>query len=359
MKDYRNANMNFAPQGAGRPSRDARPEWFNRRFAKRLFCLIMAISLLSNTLGFVADDLSFTQNRPASAEILDINLEPNGGDALNSGDLELDIPLADDGSDGLDQIGDLSLTHELASNGAGDENTYVLQLNGETRLLLSDLVKQMNLPVRDMKLVQNVSLLPNELDPTIDMSRFVSIVAVEDDFLICLKPLFAEAKLLVYVQDVVFAIRLLNDPTLPLEDVAKAAQTLSENPSPFDAIFTCDFERQPVNIRLSALLAWAGLPISARNVVNVGAVEHYGDEVQVLDIEKLEGDYQITAKQNFAGIEFAVFTENETYTIALLNGRAADGQAQTEVGLEGCIELSVAIPIVEAHVAAVVAAPLR
>ena len=87
MKDYRNANMNFAPQGAGRPSRDARPEWFNRRFAKRLFCLIMAISLLSNTLGFVADDLSFTQNTLASAEILDINLEPNGGDALNSGDL--------------------------------------------------------------------------------------------------------------------------------------------------------------------------------------------------------------------------------------------------------------------------------
>ena len=271
-----------------RGPRGAVSGWVNRRFAKRLFSMLMVISLLSNTLGFAVDDLGLVQNGPVSVENEDIFIESNGPDLDGLSDsLELDGLLSGDSDESLELNSDLSLDSNLASNGAEGGHTYTYRLADETRLLLSDLVEPLELPVSDMKTVENVVLLDNEADPAINMSLFVSVVAIEDDFLILLKPGFAEAKLTVYTRDSLFTLRLVGDPTLKVEDVARAAQKLAENPAPFDALFSCDFERQPVDIRLSALLEQVGLPVEVKNVTDVGIVEHYGDEGHCLSIENL------------------------------------------------------------------------
>ncbi|MBR3240348.1 MAG: Cna B-type domain-containing protein [Oscillospiraceae bacterium] len=332
MKDYRNNTLDREPKATGLMRRGDRPGRIDRRFARRLFSLLLVISLLSNTLGFVADDVMPVQGRRASAEILELDdgigaMEPN---EISDG-LTLDDSLGDLSDDGLDHIGDLSLSQGLVSNGQGSENTYVYHMQAETRLLLSDLVKKLNLPVRDMQFVENVIVMPNEQDPTLDMSLFVQIVALEKDFLFCLKPLFKDVRLTVYTADGTFILRLVNDMTLKPEDVTLAAQTLAENPIPFDAVFSYDFAGKPARIRLSRLLEQVGLPIKLRSITEVGVVEHVGLEGQVLTIERAKNDYVLTVRHPFNEIELAVFTGTASYSIALLNGGAKEGGDDSEM----------------------------
>ena len=96
MKDYRNNILDREPMAAEPTRRGARTGWIDRRFAKRLFSLLLVISLLSNTLGFVADDLMPVQGRQASAEILEIDTGV-GGMASNdiSDGLDLEDSLED------------------------------------------------------------------------------------------------------------------------------------------------------------------------------------------------------------------------------------------------------------------------
>ena len=328
---YRNKRVDREPKAAEVTRRGDRPGWIDRRFAKRLFSLLLVISLLSNTLGFVTDDLMPVQGRQASAEILEIDTGV-GGMASNdiSDGLDLEDSLEDLTNDGLDQIGDLSLSQGLVSNGQGSEKTYVYHMQGETRLLLSDLVQKLNLPVRDMQFVGNVILMSNEQDPALDMSLFVQIVALDKNFLFCLKPLFRDVRLTVYTTDGTFILRLVNDMTLKPEDVTLAAQTLAQNPTPFDAVFSYDFARKPARIRLSRLLQRVGLPIKLKSIAEVGVVEHIGLEGQVLAIEKAKNDYVLTARHPFNEIELAVFTDTASYSIALLNGRAVGGDEGEE-----------------------------
>ena len=332
MKDYRNNTLDREPKATGLMRRGDRPGRIDRRFARRLFSLLLVISLLSNTLGFVADDVMPVQGRRASAEILELDdgigaMEPNE----ISDSLTLDDSLGDLSDDGLDHIDDLSLSQGLVSNGQGSENTYVYHMQAETRLLLSDLVKKLNLPVRDMQFVENVIVMPNEQDPTLDMSLFVQIVALEKDFLFCLKPLFKDVRLTVYTVDGTFILRLVNDMTLKPEDVTLAAQTLAENPIPFDAVFSYDFAGKPARIRLSWLLEQVGLPIKLRSITEVGVVEHVGLEGQVLTIERAKNDYVLTVRHPFNEIELAVFTGTASYSIALLNGGAKEGGDDSEM----------------------------
>ena len=345
MKNNQNINMINAPMGPEPPRRDLAWRWPDRRFIKRLLCMLVVVSLLFNTLGIVVDDAGIWQNRLASAENLDIGPGAGGYETgMPSGELELDDPLADDFDGSLDQVGDLSLTHNLASVAPGEENAYAYQLTGETSLLLSDLVEELKIPIEEMKLVENVSLLGNEQDPTIDMSLFVSIVAMDEDYLIYLRPGFAEAKLNVYTATQMFTIRLVNDPTLTTEEVALAALALSEDPSAFEPPFSYDFESDPARVRLSWLLEQVGLSIKAGNVTDVGVLEINGDEGDILDIKKLKRDYRLTALRNFTEVELAVFTDSDIYTIALKNGGAyqtadgSDDQGQDEDGDVGRAE---------------------
>ena len=301
--------------------------------------MLMVVSLLLNTFGFTGADAWTRQNRLMSAEAIDFDLESDGFDTDDKADgLELDDGLVDLTVGDLDKA-DLSISQNLASNTASGDNTYVYQLTGQTRLLLSDLVEELALPVKEMKFVQNVSLLGNEQDPTIDMSLFVSVVAMDEDFLFYIKPLFAEARLNVYTDTGMFTLRLVNDPNLTLEEVRLAALELSENPSAFEPLFSYDFDYEPAAIRLSRVLEAVGLSIKGKNVEEVGVVEQTGDEGNILDIEAVKDDYKLTAKRGFSEIELAVFTANDIYTISLLNGRAvgsgegAEGQEQTEVGV--------------------------
>ncbi|MBQ6121150.1 MAG: hypothetical protein IJI59_05345, partial [Clostridia bacterium] len=328
MKDYRNIESNRAPRDLESRRHGLWRGWINRRFAKRLFSTVVVVCLLSNTLGLVVDDINTAQTRLASAEILEINPEP----FAFAEDLETDTSLADAYDDALDQLGDLSLSNNLASNAAGDGKTYAYRLEDETRLLLSDLIVKLELPVRQLKDIQSVSLQNNGANTGIDMSLFVAIAEVEDDYLIVLKPLFAEARLTVYTVDGMFNLRLVNDPTLTAEEVAKAAMALSEDPEGFGPLFSCDLRDASSKIRLSALLKRAGLPIKVSDVVDLGVIEHNGKEGQCLTIEKGKKDYRLTVIRSFNEIELAVFTGSKSYTIVLQNGRASDSeQTETDV----------------------------
>ncbi|MBQ6325693.1 MAG: hypothetical protein IJI26_06470, partial [Clostridia bacterium] len=328
MKDYRNIESNRAPRDLESRRHGPWRGWINRRFAKRLFSMVVVVCLLSNTLGLVVDDINAAQTRLASAEILEINPEP----FAFAEDLETDTSLADAYDDALDQLGDLSLSNNLASNAAGDGKTYAYRLEDETRLLLSDLIVKLELPVRQLKDIQSVSLQNNGANTGIDMSLFVAIAEVEDDYLIVLKPLFAEARLTVYTVDGMFNLRLVNDPTLTAEEVAKAAMALSEDPEGFGPLFSCDLRDASSKIRLSALLKRAGLPIKVSDVVDLGVIEHNGKEGQCLTIEKGKKDYRLTVIRSFNEIELAVFTGSKSYTIVLQNGRASDSeQTETDV----------------------------
>ena len=152
MKDYRNIESNRAPRDLESWRHGPWRGWINRRFAKRLFSMLVVVCLLSNTLGLVVDDINAAQTRLASAEILEINPEP----FAFAEDLETDTSLADAYDDALDQLGDLSLSNNLASNAAGDGKTYAYRLEDETRLLLSDLIVKLELPVRQLKDIQSV-----------------------------------------------------------------------------------------------------------------------------------------------------------------------------------------------------------
>ncbi len=328
MKDYRNIESNRAPRDLESRRHGPWRGWINRHFAKRLFSMLVVVCLLSNTLGLVVDDINAAQTRLASAEILEINPEP----FAFAEDLETDTSLADAYDDALDQLGDLSLSNNLASNAAGDGKTYAYRLEDETRLLLSDLIVKLELPVRQLKDIQSVSLQNNGANTGIDMSLFVAIAEVEDDYLIVLKPLFAEARLTVYTVDGMFNLRLVNDPTLTAEEVAKAAMALSEDPEGFGPLFSCDLRDASSKIRLSALLKRAGLPIKVSDVVDLGVIEHNGKEGQCLTIEKGKKDYRLTVIRSFNEIELAVFTGSKSYTIVLQNGRASDSeQTETDV----------------------------
>ena len=330
MKNNQNTDMNIAPMSQEPRRRDLAWRQPDRRFMRRLFSMLLIVSLLLNTLGVVADDGGLARNRWASSAEVAIDTGIGGLESnAPSGDLELESPLEDDFNGGLDMVGGLSLNHKLASVAPGDENTYAYQLTGETQLLLSDLVTELKLPIEEMKLVENVSLLGNEQDPTIDMSLFVSIVAMDEDYLICLKPRFAEAKLNVYIPERMFTIRLVNDPTLTVEDVALAAQELSEDPSAFEPLFSYDFNREPVRVRLSKVLEQVGLSIKTEKVTDVGVLEKNGDEGNILDIDGVKSDFRLTALRDFSEIELAVFTDGDIYTIALKNGAAYDAAGAT------------------------------
>ena len=349
MKDYRNTNMNYEARGAEPRRRGPGTGRLDRRFAKRLFSMLMVVSLLCNAFGFVVDDFDAMRqmgvNRPASAESAVISSaakEANGA----PGELELDADAMDAYDDTLDHIGDLDISQDIASNSAGDDNVYTYKLDDETKLVLSDLVKQLKLPIKRMDLIENVSLLGNEKDPAIDMSLFITIVAVEDDYLIFLKPQFADAKLLVYTADKVFTIRLVNDMTLDLEDVRKAALKLEQDPSARQSVFRCDFDHNPARIRLSKLLDQVGLSINVKNVQDVGVLERKGNEGGTLAIKRVKNDYDISAMKRFAEIDLAVFTADNTYTIALLNGEPVETGAseQTNVGYEEDQEIDLSNP---------------
>jgi len=318
MKDYRNIESSRASRNLETRQRGPWRGWINRRFAKRLFSMLVVVCLMSNTLGLVADDINSAQTRLASAEILEINSDLM---ALAE-DLETDTPLADAYDDTLDQLGNLSLSHDLASNAAGDGETYVYRLENETRLLLSDLIVKLNLPVRRLKDIQSVSLQNDVANTGIDMSLFVAIAEVEEDYLIVMKPLFAEARLTVYTIDGGFTLRLVNDSTLKAEEVAKAAKALSEDSEGFGPLFSVDLGDASTRIRLSVLLQRAGLPIALDDVVNLGVIEHSGNEGQCLTIEKGKKDYRLTVMRSFNVIELAVFTGTKSYTVVLKNGRA-------------------------------------
>ena len=326
MKDYRNIESNRAPRDLESRRHGLWRGWINRRFAKRLFSMLVVVCLMSNTLGLVVDDINAAQTRLASAEILEINPEP----FAFAEDLEPDTALADVYDDALDQLGDLSLSNNLASNAAGEGETYTYRLEDETRLLLSDLIVKLELPVKRLKDIQSVSLQNDGANTGIDMSLFVAIAEVEDDYLIVMKPLFAEARLTVYTVDGMFTLRLVNDPTLTAEEVAKAAMALSEEPEGFGPLFSCDLRDTSSKIRLSALLKRAGLPIKVSDVVDLGVIEHNGKEGQCLTIEKGKKDYRLTVIRSFNEIELAVFTGSKSYTIVLRNGRASDSE-QMEV----------------------------
>ena len=70
MKDYRNIISNRASRDQESRRRGLWQGWIDRRFAKRLFSMLVGVSLLSNTLGIVANDINDIQARLASAEIL-------------------------------------------------------------------------------------------------------------------------------------------------------------------------------------------------------------------------------------------------------------------------------------------------
>ena len=75
MKDYRNIESSWASRDLESRRRGLWQGWVNRRFAKRLFSMLVVVCLLSNTLGLVVDDINAAQTRLASAEILEINPE--------------------------------------------------------------------------------------------------------------------------------------------------------------------------------------------------------------------------------------------------------------------------------------------
>jgi hypothetical protein len=328
MKDYRNIISNRASRDQESRRRGLWQGWIDRRFAKRLFSMLVVVSLLSNTLGIVANDINDIQARLASAEILEINPEP----FAIAEDHGLDISPTDLYEDALGQLGDLSLSHNLASNTTGEGDTYAYKLEGETRLLLSDLIEKLKLPVSKLKDIQSVTLQKSRASTAIDMSLFVSIAQVEDDYLIVMKPLFAEVRLTVYTIDGMFNLRLVNDPTLTEEEVAQAATVLSEDPEGFGPLFSCDLVDAPSKLRLSALLELAGLPLTVDRVVDVGVIEHSGKEGRCLSIEKGKKDYRLTVIHSFNRIELAVFTDSKSYTVVLQNGRAA-GSEQTETDI--------------------------
>ena len=118
MKDYRNIESSRASRDLESRRRGLWQGWVNRRFAKRLFSLLVVVCLMSNTLGLVADDINAIQNRLASAEILEINPDS----FAFAEDLEPDTSLADAYDESL-ELGDLSLSNHLTSNAAGEGKT--------------------------------------------------------------------------------------------------------------------------------------------------------------------------------------------------------------------------------------------
>ena len=124
MKNNQNTNMNTAPMGREPRLRDLAWRQPDRRFMRRLFSMLLIVSLLLNTLGVVADDGGMARNRWASSAEVAIDTGIGGLESdAPSGDLELESPLEDDFNGGLDMVGGLSLSHNLASVAPGDENT--------------------------------------------------------------------------------------------------------------------------------------------------------------------------------------------------------------------------------------------
>ena len=282
----------------------------SRRFMKRLLSLLLALYLLLNSFAFAMDDA---------------DMYPTLASSEQSGSVE-EAPVEMD----------MSLEGDPQPDQEADPNTFVYILHGETELSIGALIKQLKMPF-DLEDIQYVTVLGSEEDLVLGQSEPLTVVMVEQDYIISIEHAFAEAGVTIYTNDGgMYTLKLRTQ--LADEDANLAMNELGEvmlgeifTGLESDSGYVYSMENDEGPVYLSQILSAVHLPLQTRSVTSVGVVEQVAGDAQRLSVAQENGDYVIMPLENFDALELAVCADSGIYTIALLNGRAVENtEAPTE-----------------------------
>lgn len=269
------------------------------RFAWRVVCFMLALSVLLNSFSFTVDGMT----SPASIAAAEAeNVEPS---IEISGDAELD--------------GEAAAQAEAPLG----EDDYVYDLLGEKTVLLSRIFEACELPVpmQDVDMV----VLPGG-DETAEASELVDIKALRDEFdRICDYEItalqsFEQASLSVYVGDQIYTLTLINEIWI-IDDADLSGDDDDFDDTAADAAdgtYAFSFGGSG-RVNLSDILAACGMPIGLGDVEMLG--QPGGDSDAPISVERQGADYGISVLEPFDEARLAVYTANDLYTLLLLDGR--------------------------------------
>ncbi|MBQ8080330.1 MAG: hypothetical protein IJ240_00355, partial [Clostridia bacterium] len=306
--------------------------FFQRGFAKRLFSILLVLSILLNMPAVAVDEAAAVESH---------SLEIDEGVVINAADPEI----IESGEVDLELAGDSDIEDYWL-----EDNTFTFDLGMSQNVLLSTILAVNELPL-DMKWISDVVVLGA---PVVDEKKrkaqdteYLSIEPVEEDYMITVLWEFLEAGIAVYtIDDEAYTFKLTNiyDPEIAerieadleryYEGVANAiGQDLTTDAPIENAADTSDDALSPSYIysfngangsMLSEIFEAIGISIDLSEVEAVGLLGGYSDAPdELIFVEQIEDNYAFTVLKDFQELGVAVYTADDQYTILLTDGKAS------------------------------------
>ena len=349
---YMNIKKNTGKDGVRAASNDRTPlrlrpkvldAFFNGKMCKRVFSLLLVLSLLLNIPAVAMDETSAADNGAYDPNI-----------KVEAGSVESEVGEIDEY-----ELNPGMGTDDYEAN--LEDNTFTFDMGLSQNVLLSTILSVNQLPLNMDQIIEVMVLGATLADETSYMgegTECLQIEQIENDYMITVLWKFLEAGFTVYTADnqaYTFKLTPVYDPYIA-ERIEADLSSYSEREGidlpiessvgelPIEAMpddMGGDVnEVQPVDYSydlggasaalLSGILVAADVPLQIDDVEMVGLLGGYADDAgRVISVTETENDYVIDVEEDFRETGIAVYTAEKQYTIALKNGTARK-EAPTE-----------------------------
>lgn len=321
--------------------------FFNGKMCKRIFSLLLVLSLLFN-IPAVAIDETWAADSGKNDLNIEVEADSDESEVGETDEYELDLDMGTDG---------FETNHE--------NNTFTFNMGLAQNVLLSTILSVNQLPLNMDQIIEVMVLGTPIADETNFMdvgAECLQIERIENDYMITVLRKFLEAGFTVCTVDnqtYTFKLTQVYDPyiaerieadlsgyseraridlpaespaeDLPIEGTPDDMGADANEVQPVDYSFDLDGASTAL---LSGILVAADIPLQINDVDMVGLPGGYAEEAgRVISVTEAENDYVIDVKEDFRETGIAVYTAEKQYTIALKNGRARM-EAPTEEDIE-------------------------